>query len=46
MKFDKIGLLAMENAGPITNASQFLITTVLINLLNGHHVVFGEVVEG
>ncbi|UKK02369.1 putative peptidyl-prolyl cis-trans isomerase taCyP [Theileria orientalis] len=39
-------VIAMANKGPNTNGSQFYITTVATSWLNGHHVVFGELVEG
>jgi peptidyl-prolyl cis-trans isomerase A (cyclophilin A) len=44
--FDRVGLLAMANAGPNTNGSQFFITTSTPTYLNHHHTIFGEVVKG
>ncbi|MCY1016657.1 peptidylprolyl isomerase [Pyxidicoccus sp. MSG2] len=44
--FNKPGLLAMANAGPGTNGSQFFITTSTPDYLNNRHTIFGEVVQG
>ena len=46
VRFDTEGLLAMANSGPMTNGSQFFITTSTPDWLNDKHTIFGKVVLG
>ncbi len=46
LSFDGPGVLAMANAGPATNSTQFFITHVATTWLNNKHSIFGHVVQG
>lgn len=46
LTFDRPGLLAMANAGPNTNGSQFFITLAPTPWLDGNHTIFGELIAG
>lgn len=46
LSHDDEGVFSMANAGPNTGGSQFFITLAPTPWLNGHHAIFGKVVEG
>jgi cyclophilin family peptidyl-prolyl cis-trans isomerase len=46
LRFDEAGYLAMANAGPNTNGSQFFITYTSTPHLNNRHTVYGKVTDG
>lgn len=46
LSHDDEGMLSMANAGANTGGSQFFVTLAPTPWLNGHHAIFGKVVEG
>ena len=46
LNFTRTGYVAMANAGKDKNACQFFITTVKTRHLDGHHIIFGVVLQG
>ncbi|XP_040392060.1 peptidyl-prolyl cis-trans isomerase-like 1 [Cygnus olor] len=46
LKFTGAGVLAMANAGPDTNGSQFFLTLAPAQWLDGKHTIFGRVCQG
>jgi cyclophilin family peptidyl-prolyl cis-trans isomerase/protein-disulfide isomerase len=46
LTFDSAGLVAMANAGPDTNGSQWFITYAPVEQLNGNYTIFGKVIDG
>jgi cyclophilin family peptidyl-prolyl cis-trans isomerase len=46
LTFDRPGVLAMANAGPGSNGSQFFITYAAVPRLNGSYTIFGQLMDG